>query len=109
NVFDVLEPIYGDLGVARNKCRMMDAWLQSKAFDVSGLQAKEIKAKVLSECRSAGDFLRIVMDEVARKQGVDRWIDSTPTNIPHLLRIKKDFRDARIIHIIRDGRDVALS
>jgi hypothetical protein len=49
------------------------------------------------------------MEEVARKQGVDRWIDSTPTNIPHLLRIKKDFPDAHIIHIIRDGRDVALS
>jgi hypothetical protein len=49
------------------------------------------------------------MEEVAHRQGVDRWIDSTPTNIPHLLRIKKDFPDARIIHIIRDGRDVALS
>ncbi len=49
------------------------------------------------------------MEEIGRKQGVDRWIDSTPTNIPHLLRIKRDFPDARIIHIIRDGRDVALS
>ena len=109
NVFDVLEPIYGDLGVPKNKVRMMKEWLQSKAFDVSGLQAEEIKARVLSGCRGASDFLRIVMEEVARKQGVDRWIDSTPTNIPHLLRIKKDFPSARIIHIIRDGRDVALS
>jgi Sulfotransferase family len=109
NVFDVLEPIYGDLGAPKNKAKMMKEWLQSKAFDVSGLQAEEIKAMVLSECRGASDFLRIVMEAVARKQGVDRWIDSTPTNIPHLLRIKKDFPDARIIHIIRDGRDVALS
>lgn len=109
NVFDVLEPIYGDLGIPKNKAKMMNEWLQSKAFDVSGLKAEEIKAKVLSQCRSASDFLRIVMDEVARKQGVDRWVDSTPTNIPHLLRIKRDFPDARIIHIIRDGRDVALS
>jgi hypothetical protein len=109
NVFDVLEPIYGDLGVPKNKAKMMNEWLKSKAFDASGLQADEIKAKVLSECRSASDFLRIVLEEVAHKQGVDRWIDSTPTNIPHLLRIKKDFPDARIIHIIRDGRDVALS
>jgi len=109
NVFDVLEPIYGDLGAPKNRMKMLNEWLQSKAFDVSGLQAEEIRAKVLSECRAASDFLRIVMEEVARKQGVDRWIDSTPTNIPHLLRIKKDFPDARIIHIIRDGRDVALS
>jgi len=109
NVFDVLEPIFGDLGVSQNKRKMMDEWLQSKAFEVSGLQAEEIQAKVLSDCRSASDFLRIVMEEVARKQRVERWIDSTPTNIPHLLRIKKDFPDARIVHIIRDGRDVALS
>jgi sulfotransferase family protein len=109
NVFDVLEPIYGDLGIGKNKCRMMNDWLQSKAFDVSGLQAGEIESKVLSDCRGAGDFLRIVMEAVASKQGVDRWIDSTPTNIPHLLRIKRDFPNARIVHIIRDGRDVALS
>jgi Sulfotransferase family len=109
NIFDVLEPIYGDLGDLKNKTRMMNDWLQSKAFDCSGLQAEQIKAKVLAECRGASGFLRIVMDEVARKQGVDRWIDSTPTNIPHLLRIKNDFPDARFVHIIRDGRDVALS
>jgi hypothetical protein len=109
NVFDVLEPIYGDLRIPKNRTRMMNEWLRSKAFDVSGLQAENIKAAVASGCRSGSDFLRIVMEEIARKQGVDRWIDSTPTNIPHLLRIKKDFPDARIIHIIRDARDVALS
>ncbi len=109
NVFDVLEPIYGNLSIAKNKTKMMNDWLRSKAFKVSGLDAAEIKARVLSECGGVSDFLRIVMEEVARKQGVDRWIDSTPTNIPHLLRIKKDFPEARIVHIIRDGRDVALS
>jgi len=108
NVFDVLEPIYGDLRIPKNKAKMMGDWLRSKAFDVSGLKAEEIKAAV-SDCRNGSDFLRVVMEEVARKQGVDRWIDSTPTNIPHLLRIKRDFPDALIIHIIRDPRDIALS
>jgi hypothetical protein len=108
NVFDVLEPIYGDLSIPKNKTKMMGDWLRSKAFDVSGLQSEEIRAAV-SDCQSGSDFLRVVMEQVARKQGVDRWIDSTPTNIPHLLRIKKDFPDALIIHIIRDPRDIALS
>src|SRR5262249_50632449 len=65
NVFDVLEPIYGDLSSAANKRHMMKDWLASKAFTVSGLQAAEIEQKVLTECHSAGDFLRIVMNEVA--------------------------------------------
>ena len=109
NVYDVLEPIYGNLGEPRHKRKMMQEWLRSKAFKVSGLDAQEIENKIVSECASASDFLRIVMEEVGRKQGVDRWIDSTPTNVPHMLRIKKDFPDARFVHIIRDGRDVALS
>jgi hypothetical protein len=109
NVFDVLEPIFGDLGLMKNKKRMMKEWLQSKAFHMSDLEPDGIESRVLSDCRGASDFLRIVMDEVAQHQGVDRWVDSTPTNIPHMLRIAKDFPEARFVHIIRDGRDVALS
>jgi hypothetical protein len=109
NVFDVLEPIFGDFSVSSNKKRMMQEWLRSKAFAVSGLDAREVEVQVMAECRTASDFMRIVMDGVARKQGVDRWIDSTPTNIPHMLRISRDFPDAQFIHIIRDARDVALS
>lgn len=109
NVFDVLEPIFGDLRSSANKKKMMREWLRSKAFAVSGLEAGEIEAAVMADCRSGSDFMRIVMDDVARKQGVDRWIDSTPTNVPHMLRISRDFPDAQFIHIIRDARDVALS
>jgi Sulfotransferase family len=109
NVFDVLEPIYGDLSSDSNKRRMMREWLASKAFRVSGLRAEEIEKKVMAECHSASDFLRIVMEEVARNQRVDRWVDSTPTNVPHMLRIKHDFQDAKFIHIIRDPRDLVLS
>jgi hypothetical protein len=109
NVYDVLEPIYGDLGKLKNRNAAIQEWLRSKAFDVSGLDAAAIETKILQECRGAGDFLRIIMEEIARKQGVDRWIDSTPTNVPHMLRIQADFPAAQFVHIIRDPRDVALS
>ncbi|MGH9513714.1 MAG: sulfotransferase family protein [Terriglobales bacterium] len=109
NVFDVLQPIYGDISQTKNKKRMMRDWIGSKAFQVSGLDQQVIEQKVFAECHGASDFLRIVMEEIAQKQGVDRWIDSTPTNAPHMLRISRDFPDAYFVHIIRDGRDVALS
>jgi hypothetical protein len=109
NVYDVLEPIYGNLGVRKNKKAAITEWLQSKAFHVSGLAAADIEKKILAECEGASDFLRIIMEEIARKQGVDRWIDSTPTNVPHMLRIQRDFPEAQFVHIIRDPRDVALS
>src|ERR1700733_5956453 len=91
NVFDVLEPIFGDLSVPKNKKKMLQDWLKSKAFHVSGLDAAVVEAKVMAGCNNGSDFLRLIMDEVARKQGVDRWIDSTPTNIPHMMRISRDF------------------
>ena len=109
NVFDVLEPIFGDLSSTAVKKKMMQEWLRSKAFAVSGLDAGEVEAQVMAECRNGSDFIRIVMDSVARKQNVDRWVDSTPTNVPHMLRISRDFPEAQFIHIIRDARDVALS
>ncbi|PYX48224.1 MAG: hypothetical protein DMG79_12315 [Acidobacteria bacterium] len=109
NVYDVLEPIYGDLGTLKNKRAAIREWLRSKAFRVSGLDSVAIEAKIMAECHGASDFLRIIMEEIALRQGVDRWIDSTPTNIPHMLRIRADFPDAQFVHIIRDPRDVALS
>ena len=109
NVYDVLEPIYGDLRNPKNKRAAVEEWLRSKAFGVSGLDAGEIKQKLLAECDGASSFLQIIMEEVARKQRVDRWIDSTPTNVPHMLRIHQDMPDAMFVHIIRDARDVALS
>jgi hypothetical protein len=49
------------------------------------------------------------MEEMCRKQRVHRWADTTPEHILFLPRIKETIPDALIVHIIRDGRDVALS
>jgi hypothetical protein len=63
----------------------------------------------MEDCRNAGDFLRIVMEAVARKQGVERWAECTPLHLAYLPLIKKQIPDALILHIIRDGRDVTAS
>jgi Sulfotransferase family len=109
NAINLLEPRFGDLSVTRNKEKLMDAWLDSKLFRVSGLDAAQIRKKVVEECRNGGDFLRVIMGEMARQQGVRRWADCTPEHLLYLDRIKKTIPDALLIHIIRDGRDVALS
>ena len=109
NAINLLEPAFGDLSIARNKRRLLNAWYDSRLFMRSGLDREAIGEKVMSECRNGGDFLRIVMSEIARKQGVARWADTTPEHLLYLDRIKETIPDALIIHIIRDGRDVALS
>lgn len=109
NAINLLEPRFGNLGIRKNRERLMRAWLDSKLFAVSGLDANDITEKVLEKCTNGGNFLRIVMEEIARKQGVHRWADCTPEHLLYLPRIKETIPDALIVHIIRDARDVALS
>src|SRR5271155_4386191 len=109
NVFNLLVPRFGDLSVRANRERLMSAWLESKLFRASFLDAPEIRDKVVSGCRNGGDFLRVVMGEMARAQGVQRWADNSPEELLHAVAIKKVLPDALFIHMVRDGRDVSLS
>jgi Sulfotransferase family len=109
NVFNLLLPRFGDLSVRRNRQALMKVWLGSILFTLSGLDADEIEEKILQECRSSGDFLRMVMEEIARKQSVARWADCTPDHLFYLDTIKREIPEALVVHILRDGRDVALS
>ncbi len=45
----------------------------------------------------------------SRQSGIERVCDKTPHNVIHLPTIVEIFPDAKIVHIYRDGRDVALS
>ncbi|MGB8579958.1 MAG: sulfotransferase [Candidatus Sulfotelmatobacter sp.] len=109
NVINLLEPRFGDLSVARNKRRLLDAWYKTRLYTLSELEKAPLEERVMAECRNGGDFLSIIMEQMARKQGVERWADTTPEHLLHLHRIKETIPNALIIHIIRDGRDSALS
>jgi hypothetical protein len=109
NAFNLLGLRFGNLARSRNRRHLLDAYYQSRLFQRTGLDPKDIDARVMEECRNAGDFLRIVMEAIARKQGVQRWAESTPLHLLYLPLIKKVIPDALVIHIIRDGRDVTAS
>lgn len=109
HIFNVFAPHFGDLSVYRNRQRMTDQWLKSKYFRLTGLDPDRIRAELMARCRNAGDFLRIVMESVAKAQQVERWADNTPEHILYMEDIKRSIPEALFIHMIRDGRDVALS
>jgi len=109
NTFNLLGLRFGNLARRGNRRALLDHWLHSKLFYRSGLTREEIEPRILEECRSAGDFLRILMETIARKQGVERWAECTPLHLLYLPLIKKLIPEALIIHIIRDGRDVTVS
>jgi len=104
-----LLPMAGNLSVRRNRERMMQIWLRSKPFRRTGLDAEELRSKVLQECKSGGDFLRITLGELARRAGVQRWASYDIDNIMYMPVIKREVPDALFVHVVRDGRDAALS
>ncbi len=109
NVFNVLGPRFGDFGSRETRKRVLNTWLNSKLFRATGLSSPEIEKRILEDCHSTGDFLRIVMDEMLRAQGMQRWAENSPEGLLHLPAIKRQIPNALILHIIRDGRDVAMS
>ncbi len=109
NAFNLIGLRFGNLARRENRRVLLDHWLRSKLFYRSGLSREEIEPRILEDCRSAGDFLRILMETIAHKQGVERWAECTPLHLLYLPLIKKLVPDALIVHIIRDGRDVAVS
>lgn len=109
NVFNMLVPTFGDLRLERNRRRLLDAWLNSHLFRASGLERETLRQRLLDEGRSGGSFLRILMEEIARAQRVNRWVEHSPSHLFHVAEIRQAFPEALFVHVIRDGRDVAVS
>jgi hypothetical protein len=59
--------------------------------------------------RSAGEVLRTLYELYAEGQGKPRWGDKTPAYVKRMPMIQRALPEARFVHVIRDGRDVALS
>src|SRR5271155_3751087 len=46
-VFHMLEPRFGDLSVAANKSRLLQAWFKSRLFTATGLAADSIEKMIM--------------------------------------------------------------
>ena len=108
-VHKMLIPRFGSLNNIRNRRNLVQAWIRSKGFRRSGLDAEKLAVNLLAGAKNGGEFIRIVMNEIARTQNVPRWAVYDPDNVLYMRRIKAEIPDALFIHIVRDGRDIALS
>lgn len=99
---------YGDITNIRARNRFLRDWFNSRQFRRSGLLEAEVR-EATADVGSYIAFLGTYMNMVASAQGRERWIDSTPSNANCLPQIADVFPNARVIHMVRDGRAVALS
>src|SRR5260370_4788372 len=108
-IYKILIPRLGYMENRANREKILETWLRSKGFRRTGLDAEQFSQRILNECRNGGEFIRVVMDAVAQSQQLQRWAVYDPDNVLHIERVKHDIPNALFVHIIRDGRDIALS
>lgn len=102
-------PKYGDLKNRRNLERLLDDYLSSRQFHRSGLDAEAFRREAVSHCSTYPALLRFFMEKMAASQGKTRWVEKTPNHVFHMQTLAREFPAARFVHVIRDGRSVAVS
>lgn len=65
--------------------------------------------QIFEIARDLRHFINLFFSNFAHKEGKNRWAEKTPNNIFCIKEILDFYPDAKFVHVIRDGRDVALS
>ena len=73
-----------------------------------GVSVAQVAARVRPGM-STGAAIAAIYDAYAAAAGKPRWGDKTPMYMRHLPLLDELFADAQYVHLIRDGRDAALS
>jgi hypothetical protein len=74
------------------------------------LDAGELRRRFRAvEPLEIGELIRVFYRLYAESQAKPRWGDKTPGYVREMIRIEHVLPEARFVHLIRDGRDVALS
>jgi Sulfotransferase family len=73
-----------------------------------GISPEDVRPR-LREGMTTGEAIASVFEVYAEHEGKPRWGDKTPLYMQHLGLLERLFPDARYVHLIRDGRDAALS
>lgn len=63
----------------------------------------------LSDRMPVAQAISAVYEVYAEEQGKPRWGDKTPMYMRHLPLLRRLFPDAQYVHVVRDGRDAAIS
>ncbi len=89
---------------------LADFVTRSKRWQEFHLDGEELRSRYRAlPDTNAADAIRTFYLLYAEREGKTRYGDKTPGYIKEMVRIQRSLPEARFIHIIRDGRDVALS
>lgn len=104
---------YGDLRNDENLRRLITDLSTEQFFARSrrtwGFVFDQEQALAALRGRTYADVLHAIFGQLAAHHGMSRWGDKTPHHTDDLDARLELFPDAQFLHVVRDGRDVALS
>jgi hypothetical protein len=87
---------------------LTEAIASARNWDDFRLDREQLTERI-GEDADATESLRSFYGLYAERRGKPRWGDKTPKHATRMPRIAAVLDEARFVHLIRDGRDVALS
>lgn len=111
HLYDRISPVidtYGDFALRANRERFVADLLDDAYIRRWHLHAtpKQLASKAASADRTG--LVDALFTSYAEQRGATRWGDRTPDHIRCLEAVRADFPDAKLIHLVRDGRDRAV-
>ncbi len=107
---------FGDLNTLQAKRAVLEAmYRQSANFLDTDLHGIRFEIPSLAEklqidgCHTMPTIIARLFELNAEGEGKVRWGDKTPYYVFHMQLLQQFYPNAQFIHLIRDGRDVALS
>jgi Sulfotransferase family len=90
------------------RTRFLDDLRRLTVLPAWGLAADDVAPR-LRDGMPTGDAIAAIYETHAEREGKPRWGDKTPMYMRHLDLLVRLFPGAQYVHLIRDGRDAALS
>jgi len=88
---------------------LVDEIVGARAWADFGIRAERLRERVTGQEGGGAAVLRAFYGLCAEREGKGRWGDKTPIYVRSMRPIGGELPEARFVHLIRDGRDVALS
>lgn len=99
---------FGDLSEQANRLNLTGAIVREPRYRLLGLN-RDAAALAAEPWRDYAQLVRLLYERFAESRGKSRWADQTPFYGESLAELAALLPDAKFIHMIRDGRDCALS
>jgi len=99
---------YGDLSESENAEKLLN-YLSKLPLVVKGQHIKDKRAILANRISSYQDLVLAIFHEYMKSEKKSVWCDKTPFYTDKIDVLYSLFPKAKFVHVVRDGRDVAIS